>query len=113
MVQLKISLMGDTGRTEYPLLDFGINNISAKVLMDNDPNPDVTDPFMKVNAELHLDSNYFNVESGSYEPLIEPWSLTAKVDQASEKQPMICDVASPTILNLNVTHALIIVLKKL
>jgi hypothetical protein len=85
------SLMDDTGVREYPLLNLNINKIEIKMKMENGPDDPanfilkkmgISDiPYMAMDAGLHLESSYFNMEAGCYEPLIEPWLINVSVLQ--------------------------------
>jgi len=80
---INFSLMDDTGMHEYPLINFNISKIAANITQETGEDDAVNfilkkmgisaNPFMRLEALLVLESNYFNMDSGSYEPLIEPY----------------------------------------
>ena len=88
---LSISLMDDTDKNEYPILNININNSVVKFSKEEGQDNAITFilkkmgiykyPVLKAEAWLNLSSSYFNMENGYYEPLIEPWSLSATARQ--------------------------------
>lgn len=78
----KLALRDDTGIFEYPVLNFNLSNIKTDALMTfNKPfnvvqltlkmlclNEEriLKDPFLKVNASLRMDANYFNMIVAAY-----------------------------------------------
>ena len=80
---INFSLMDDTGMHEYPLINFNISKIAANITQETGEDDAASfilkkmgisaHPFMRLEALLVLESNYFNMDSGSYEPLIESY----------------------------------------
>lgn len=77
------SLMDDTGQVEYPLLNLNVNKIEMLMSWENGPDDPANYilkkmgiskiPFMDLKAGMHLESSYYNIDAGCYEPLVEPW----------------------------------------
>jgi len=59
---------------------------------------------MQVAASLHLESSYFNLDVGCYEPLIEPWEIHLGVIQKLPFTGMDVSVVSDEMMNLNLTY---------
>jgi hypothetical protein len=88
---LSISLMDDTDKNEYPILNININNSVVNFSQEEGQDNAETFilkkmgiykyPILKVEAWLNLSSSYFNMENGYYEPLTEPWCLSATLRQ--------------------------------
>lgn len=119
--RLNISLMDDTGVQEHPLVNFCISRIYTCFSQESGPDDAVAFilkkmgifkyPYLKVDADLALYANYFNLDNGAFEPLIEPWEIFAKVYQKDQSATMKVMVNSDKLLNLNVTHGLALVIK--
>lgn len=81
---INLSIMDDTRIYEYPLINFNISKIVANMTQETGDDDAASfilkkmgisvHPFYRVEAGLILESNYFNAETGSYEPIIEPFS---------------------------------------
>lgn len=69
-------------------------------------------PVLKLNASLNLDSNVFNLETAAYEPLIEPYELSAFIKQKSKSSLMEINLNSSKMLNLNLTYGMALAIKK-
>lgn len=120
---INFSMMDDTGMNEYPLLNLCINKIDVKAEMESgadDPAAFILKkmgiaehPQLSVEAGLHLESQYYNIEAGSYEPLIEPWMVNASALQKTASTEMVADVRSDQLLNLNMTYGMALVLRKI
>lgn len=116
-------LMDDTGMNEYPLANINIHSITAMLEID-DSKDDVwtfiikklgipKNPHMKIQANLSLEAYYFNLDSGVYEPVIEPWFLEANLQKIRPKSTMKINVNSPKMLNINLTYGMTLVIKRL
>lgn len=51
-----------------------------------------------------MESSYYNIDVGQYEPLMEPWEIYLKVNQQLPFTKMEIDVTSETMMNLNLTY---------
>jgi hypothetical protein len=71
------------------------------------------DPYKKIDAGLHLESSYYNMDAGCYEPLIEPWILNAHILQKTASTSQIVEMRSDTILNLNLTYGMALAMRKI
>jgi len=110
---INIALMDDTGSHEYPLVNFSINKILTTVSQESGEDDAANFilkkmgiskyPALKVDAALLFEANYFNIDCGSYEPLIEPWTFNALVLQKTPYSPQEIKLSSDEILNLNLT----------
>ena len=119
----RFCLNDDTGLTEYPLLNLNVNRVELSMQQENgadDPanfilkKMGISDiPYMTVDAGLHLESFYYNMEAGSYEPLIEPWLVNASVMQQTAATRLMVEVKSHEMLNLNLTYGMAKVLRKI
>jgi predicted DNA-binding protein (UPF0251 family) len=119
---LSLSLMDDTAKHEYPILNISINNSVVKFSQEEGQDDAVAFilkkmsiykyPILKVEARLHLSSSYFNMENGYYEPLIEPWSLSATVKQKDTSSSKIINVISKKMLNINLTFGMTSAIKR-
>ena len=108
--------LDDTGQQEYPLITFSIHDIYATVEQEtglDDPFAHILKicgisehPFMKARAKLALKGDYYNIDIGSYEPLIEPWEITAIVYQKTLLSPMNVELVSRKMLNINLTYGM-------
>ena len=88
---INLSIMDDTRIYEYPLINFNISKIVANMTQETGEDDAASfilkkmgisvHPFYRVEAGLILESNYFNAETGSYEPIIEPFSWNAMILQ--------------------------------
>lgn len=58
-------------------------------------------------------ARYFNLENGSYEPLIEPWDLEANIKQKDSGSAMIVRVNSGVMLNINLTYGMALAIKQI
>jgi hypothetical protein len=65
----------------------------------------------EMKASLKLESNYFNMENGSFEPIIEPWELTATMRQRVKSSPLLISIESEKLLNMNLTHGMALIIK--
>ena len=66
----------------------------------------------KLYAKLNLTASYFNAANGSYEPLLEPWNLEARMIQKDEFTSINLNVLSEDMLNINLTFGMALALKK-
>jgi hypothetical protein len=113
---INFSLMDDTGLYEYPLINFNISKIMASVETETGEDDAVNfilkkmgiskHPNLKLDACLLMESNYFNIDSGSYEPLIEPWMFSAIVLQKTKNSGMDVKLSSEEMLNINLTYGM-------
>lgn len=113
---INFSLMDDTGMYEFPLINFNISKVMASVETESGEDDAINfilkkmgiskNPFMKVDACIAMESNYFNMESGSYEPLIEPWMFSALVLQKTKNSGMEIKLTSDQMLNINLTYGM-------
>jgi hypothetical protein len=120
---INFSLMDDTGLHEYPLINFNISKILANYETETGEDDAANfilkkmgisrHPFQKIEAGLLLESNYFNVDSGSYEPLIEPWTFSYNVNQKTVSSAKKISLKSEEMLNLSVTYGMALALQRL
>jgi hypothetical protein len=120
---INFALMDDTGVHEYPLINFSISKILAKVAQETGED-DAQNfilkkmgisqyPYMKLDAALLLEANYFNMDVGSYEPLIEPWTFNAMVLQKTAFSSQEIKLSSEEMLNINLTYGMALALKRI
>lgn len=120
---INFALMDDTGVHEYPLVNFSISRILANVNQETGED-DAKNfilkkmgisqyPHMKLDAALILESNYFNIDSGSYEPLIEPWTFNAMILQKTLYSPQEIKLSSDEMLNFNLTYGMALAVKRM
>lgn len=120
---INFSLMDDTGKHEYPLINFNISKIIASVNTETGEDDAVNfilkkmgiseHPYLKVDAGLLMESNYFNMDSGSYEPLLEPWTFSAQVMQKTGNSAMEVNLSSDEMLNINLTYGMALAVKRI
>lgn len=120
---LNLSLMDDTGFNEYPLLNLCISNVLAKIEQEEGQDDAVSFilkkmgiskyPVLKLDASLNLDSNVFNLETAAYEPLIEPYDLSASIKQKSKSSLMEINLISDKMMNFNLTYGMALAIKKI
>ena len=120
---INFALMDDTGKHEYPLINFNISKIIADIEQETGADDAASfilkkmgiskHPYLKLDAGLLLESNYFNISSGSYEPLIEPWTFTSEVMQKTPASAMVVDLKSEEMLDICVTYGMALALKRL
>ncbi|CAI2359786.1 unnamed protein product [Moneuplotes crassus] len=120
---INLALMDDTGSYEYPLVNFSINKILATVNQESGEDDAVNFilkkmgiskfPAMKVDAALLFEANYYNLDSGSYEPLIEPWTFNAMILQKTSTAPQEIKLSSDEMLNLNLTYGMALAVKRI
>ena len=77
---INFALMDDTGKHKYPLINFNISKIVADIEQETGADDAASfilkkigiskHPCLKLDVGLLLESNYFNISSGSYEPLV-------------------------------------------
>ena len=118
---INLSIMDDTRIYEYPLINFNISKIVANMTQETGEDDAASfilkkmgisvHPFYRVEAGLILESNYFNAETGSYEPIIEPFSWNAMILQKTVWSAKEYFIKSDEILNLNVTYGMALALK--
>lgn len=65
----------------------------------------------EMKASLKLESNYFNMENGAFEPIVEPWELTASMRQRVKSSPLLLSIESEKLLNVNLTHGMALIIK--
>jgi hypothetical protein len=70
-------------------------------------------PYMKLDAGLLLEANYFNIDSGSYEPLIEPWTFNAAVLQKTAFSAQEVKLSSDEMLEINMTYGMALAVKRI
>ena len=120
---INFALMDDTGTHEYPLVNFSINKILACVTQESGEDDAANFilkkmgiskwPSMKLDAALIFEANYFNMHSGSYEPLIEPWTFNAMVLQKTMYSAQEIKLSSDEMLNLNLTYGMALAIKRI
>lgn len=121
---INFSLMDDTKNdNEYPLINFNISKILANIEQETGADDAASfilkkmgiskHPYMKLEAGLLLESNYFNIDSGSYEPLIEPWTFSTTIMQKTAASAQVVSLKSDEMLNLCVTYGMAVALKTL
>lgn len=120
---INLSLMDDTGIFEYPLINFNISKVIANFEQETGQDDAAnfilkkmgisSHPSLKLEAGLLLESNYFNMDSGSYEPLIEPWTFNAHVLRKTATSAMQVDLKSDEMLNLNLTYGMALAVKQI
>ncbi|KAJ1978459.1 Vacuolar protein sorting-associated protein 13 [Dimargaris xerosporica] len=60
---------------------------------------------VKIDTNLRMHANYFNLKSSHWEPLIEPWQFGAHVQTLSDPHPMTrIDVQAKQKLDVNISH---------
>ena len=114
--QSHISFIDDAEKQEYPLATFILHDIWAELEQETGLDDPIThilkicgiseQPFMKAKAELSLKGDYYNIDIGAYEPLIEPWKVKATVYQKTQISPMKVDLISKKMFNINLTYGM-------
>lgn len=69
--------------------------------------------FLVTSASLNVELFYFNMNVQSYEPVLEPWTLTLSQNQIERYLPLETTISSHQMLNMNVTFALMKVITNL
>ena len=120
---INFALMDDTGKHEYPLINFSISKIIADIEQETGADDAASfilkkmgiskHPYLKLDAGLLLESNYFNISSGSYEPLIEPWTFSSQILQKTLASAMVIHLKSDEMLDMCVTYGMALALKRL
>lgn len=95
---VKIVLDNDADEFAYALVMLEISNLGSSILMHTD---------LQMNATIAFDASYFNNKVNTWEPLIEPYAVELTVSQPSPAEKMAVKLATPEILNFNVTFSLI------
>ena len=118
---INFSIIDDTRIYEYPLINFNISKIVANLTQETGEDDAASyilkfigiseHPYYKAEAGLILEANYFNMESGSYEPIIEPFSCNAIIFQKTATSPKDYFIKSDEMLNLNITYGMALALK--
>ncbi|KAJ1967345.1 Vacuolar protein sorting-associated protein 13, partial [Dispira parvispora] len=63
---------------------------------------------LKVDVNLRMYANYFNIQSSHWEPLVEPWQFGVHIQLAGDSNSMTrIDVHAKQKLDINISHALI------
>ncbi|KAI9014452.1 hypothetical protein CLU79DRAFT_890124 [Phycomyces nitens] len=60
---------------------------------------------LEVNVDFSMYANNFNFKISHWEPILEPWEFTVKVNKDAAVGTMHIRMSSETPLNINVTHA--------
>ena len=120
---INFSLMDDTGKHEYPLINFNISKILASIETETGEDDAVNfilkkmgisrHPYTKLDSALLLESSYFNMDSGSYEPLIEPWTMNAMMLKKTKNSAMEVKLSSDEMLNINLTYGMALAVKRI
>lgn len=95
----KLTLLEDTGVKAYSLLHFHMS--SLKVCAE------ISELTTQGSFSTFLYSDYYNLKVCAWEPLLENWNLYAEAEQKDSDSPFIVHINSPTMLNLNVTMAML------
>lgn len=70
-------------------------------------------PYLEIDASFNLQSQYFNQITQVFEPFVEPWNLSAFIQQKIENGQFDIKVSSKQLLNLNVTYAMALCLRNI
>ena len=116
-----ISIMNDTVMHEYPCININFHDLHAEIINETGIDDPATFllkrmslykyPLQEITARLNSGANYFNINNGAYEPLIEPWSINFHMKQRDNGSNKMIDLKSEKMININLTHAMTIVLK--
>ncbi|KAJ1923434.1 Vacuolar protein sorting-associated protein 13, partial [Tieghemiomyces parasiticus] len=61
---------------------------------------------LKVDANLRVHANYYNLQSSHWEPLVEPWQVGIHVQTVSDPTPTTrMDIRAAQRLDINISHA--------
>ena len=115
--------MDDTGLHEYPLIYLNVNRIDVKYEAENGQDNACSfmlkkmgicdHPCMVVACSMNVEANYYNMAVSSYEPLIEPWQLSADINQKTPSSTMNIDLKMLQFMNINLTYGMAMALKKM